>query len=54
MAIVPGGITLVRNEDGGDTGKAYVELCSESDVEKALARDRKEIQHRYIIMWGSM
>ena len=45
--IVPGGITFQRDEDGRETGGAFVELCSESDVEKALARDRKEIQHRY-------
>ena len=47
--IVPGGITFQRDEDGRETGGAFVELCSETDVEKALTRDRKEIQHRYVL-----
>ena len=32
--------------DGRETGEAFVELASKDDVDKALARDRNEIQHR--------
>ena len=50
LSIVPGGIILQRDVDGRETGEAFVELASKSDVDKALARDRKEIQHRYMFM----
>lgn len=35
--------------DGRESGEAFVEFASKSDVDNALARDRKEIQHRYVI-----
>ena len=48
--IVHGGITIQKEIDGRETGEAFVELVSKDDVDKALARDRKEIQHRYYCM----
>ncbi len=44
--IAPGGITFKSNPDGTESGMAFVELCSNSDVESALARHRDKIQHR--------
>ena len=34
--------------DGRENGEAFVEFSSKDDVDKALERDRKEIQHRYM------
>lgn len=48
--VVHGGITIQKEIDGRETGEAFVELVSKDDVDKALARDRKEIQHRYVLM----
>lgn len=49
ISIVPGGIMIQRSEiDGRETGECFVELASRNDVDKALARDRNEIQHRYV------
>lgn len=39
---------IQREIDGKETGEGFVELASKDDVDKALARDRKEIQHRYL------
>lgn len=33
--------------DGRENGEAFVEFASKDDVDKALERNRKEIQHRY-------
>ena len=38
--------TFVR--DGRPSGEAYIELTSEEDVEKALARDKDHMGKRYI------
>ena len=48
--MIHGGITIQKEIDGRETGEAFVELVSKDDVDKALARDRKEIQHRYAPM----
>jgi len=47
LNIVHGGITIQKDMDGRENGEAFVEFASKDDVDKALARDRKEIQHRY-------
>lgn len=52
LSIVPGGITLQREECGKETGEAFIELASKDDIDKALARDRNEIQHRYVLVCG--
>lgn len=39
---------MQRSEEGRETGEAFVRLASMDDVDKALERDKKEIQHRYV------
>lgn len=41
-------IVMQRSEEGRETGEAFVRLASMDDVDKALERDKKEIQHRYV------
>ena len=50
LNIIHGGITIQKGIDGRESGEAFVEFASKDDVDKALARDRKEIQHRYVSM----
>jgi RNA recognition motif-containing protein len=49
LNIIHGGITIQKDIDGRESGEAFVEFASKDDVDKALARDRKEIQHRYVL-----
>lgn len=48
LNIIHGGITIQKDIDGRENGEAFVEFASKDDIDKALARDRKEIQHRYM------
>lgn len=46
--IAPYGITITMDPDGRPSGEAYVEFTSESEVEKALLKNKEKIGHRYI------
>ena len=41
-----GAITLQKDQDGRETGEAYVNFPSAQDAEKALAKDRQHMGHR--------
>lgn len=50
LNIVHGGITIQKDMEGRESGEAFVEFSSKDDIDKALERDRKEIQHRYFMI----
>ena len=39
---------MTMNRDGRPSGEAYIEMCSEDDVESALKMDRKHMGKRYV------
>jgi hypothetical protein len=43
-----GGIHLTYTKDGRPSGEAYINLASEDDVAKALAKDKHHMGRRYI------
>ncbi|KAH3764249.1 epithelial splicing regulatory protein 2 [Pelomyxa schiedti] len=49
LHIVKGhGIRIILNQHGRPSGEAYVEFTNELDAEKALARNKQHMAHRYI------
>ena len=44
--IIENGITIQYDENGRETGEAFIEVETDRDVEKALDRHRKSIGHR--------
>lgn len=53
LDIPMGAITLQKDQDGRETGEAYVSFPSTQDAEKALAKDRQHMGHRYIEVFRS-
>ena len=49
MEIVPNGITLLQDGQGRSTGDAYVQFASQSIAERAQAKHKEKIGHR----WGA-
>jgi len=39
-------VIMQKNEDGRESGEAFVRLATKEDVDKALEKDRNKIQHR--------
>ena len=48
MEIVPNGITLLQDPHGRTTGNAYVQFASQEIAERAEAKNKEKIGHR----WG--
>ena len=48
LEIVPGGIVLQVDGAENSTGVAFVEFSTKEDAERALERDRHEIDHRSV------
>ena len=46
LDIPVGAITLQKDQDGRETGEAYVNFPSAQDSEKALTKDRQHMGHR--------
>lgn len=53
LDIVENGITIVRDKQGRNTGKAYVQFTSQEAFEEALRKDRDMMGHRYIEVFPS-
>ncbi|KAG7481352.1 hypothetical protein MATL_G00065770 [Megalops atlanticus] len=53
LEIVAGGVTIVRDRWGRNTGIAYVEFASQEMADQALERDRGVIGNRYIEVFPS-
>jgi len=53
FTITPYGITITMDQDGRPSGEAYVEFTSPDQVEKALAKNKEKIGHRYIEIFNS-
>ena len=53
FSITPYGITLTMDQDGRPSGEAYVEFTSPDQVEKALAKNKEKMGHRYIEIFNS-
>lgn len=47
LQITKDDITLPQDYDGRSTGEAYVKFRSQEDSEKALAKNKQEIGHRW-------
>ncbi len=48
------GIKFTFTEDGRPSGQAYVELCSEADVEKALGHHEGSMGWRYVEVFRAL
>jgi len=53
FTITPYGITLTMDQDGRPSGEAYVEFTTVDQVEKALAKNKEKMGHRYIEIFNS-
>ena len=48
------GITFTFSPDGRPSGEAFVELCSDDDVEKALGHNRENMGWRYVEVFKAL
>merc|ERR550534_725467 len=53
FTIKPYGVTITMNQQGRPSGDAYVEFTSVDQVEKALAKNKEKMGHRYIEVFNS-
>lgn len=53
LDIVQNGITIVTDNQGRNSGQAYVQFTSQQAFEEALTKDRELIGHRYIEVFPS-
>jgi len=47
LEIVPNGITIMTDSMGRTTGDAFVQFTSQESVERALAKHKETIGHRW-------
>ena len=51
LEIVPNGITITLDEDGRNTGDAFVEFASPEIAEQAEKKHKEKIGHRWEAVW---
>lgn len=52
LEIVPNGITITLDEDGRNTGDAFVEFASPEIAEQAEKKHKEKIGHRWEAVWS--